>query len=231
VDLVGVKWASAGVIILAIISSAIVNGLGFSNAASHIASNTISLFGFFQAQAMLGLCAVPLPPVAKSWTQDFQWSMGIINVGFIENILTWYQRSTGGTASTLLDSLHTVSVQVEKRSVPLVDSAVGIMRRSVGALSKRAIQTSYGSYIVYGIQRVAFRAGIETTNLFLTGLTFFYIFMLFGALGVVLFKGFCELAVKTKMMKSDTFAEFRAGWFTVLKGMSSWQSRVPSFWV
>jgi len=139
VDLVGVKWASAGVIILAIIASAIVNGLGFSNAASHIASNTISLFGFFQAQAMLGLCAIPLPPVVKSWTQDFQWSMGIINVGFIENILTWYQRSTGGTASTLLDSLHTVSVQVEKRSVPLVDSAVGIMRRSVGALSKRVV--------------------------------------------------------------------------------------------
>ncbi|KAK4096969.1 TRP-domain-containing protein [Parathielavia hyrcaniae] len=219
VDLIGVKWASAAVIILALLSSAIVNGLGFSNAASHIASNTISLFGFFQAQAMLGLCAIPLPPVVKSWTQDFQWSMGVINVGFIQNILTWYQRSTGGTASTLLDSLHTVSVQVEKRSIPMVEPAVDLARRSVGGLAKRAVQTSYGSYIVYGIQRVAFRAGIETTNLFLTVLTFFYIFMLLAALGVVLFKAFCELAVKTKMMKSDTFSEFRAGWFTVLKGV------------
>ncbi|KAK4120150.1 TRP-domain-containing protein [Parathielavia appendiculata] len=219
VDLIGVKWASAAVIILALLSSAIVNGFGFSNAASHIASNTISLFGFFQAQAMLGLCAVPLPPVVKSWTQDFQWSMGVINVGFIQNILTWYQRSTGGTASTLLDTLHTVSVQVEKRSVPLAEPAVDLARRSVGSLAKRAVQTSYGSYIVYGIQRVAFRAGIETTNLFLTVLTFFYIFMLLAALGVVLFKAFCELAVKTKMMKSDTFSEFRAGWFTVLKGV------------
>ncbi|KAJ4287498.1 putative flavin carrier protein 3 [Collariella sp. IMI 366227] len=62
VDLVGVKWASAAVIILALVSSAIVNGLGFSNAASHIACNTLSLFAYFQAQAMLGLCAVPLPP-------------------------------------------------------------------------------------------------------------------------------------------------------------------------
>ncbi|KAK4245946.1 hypothetical protein C7999DRAFT_42556 [Corynascus novoguineensis] len=221
VDLVGVKWASAGVIVLALISSAIINGLGFSNAASHIASNTLSLFGYFQAQAMLGLCAVPLPPVVKSWTQDFQWSMGIINVGFIQDILTWYQRSTGGTASTILDTLHTVSVQVQKvkRSMPMVDSAVGLAQRSVSTISKRAIETSYGSFIVYGIQRVAFRAGIETTNLFLTGLTFFYIFMIFAALCVVLFKGICELLAKINLIKSDTFSEFRAGWLTVLKGV------------
>jgi hypothetical protein len=219
VDLIGVKWASAGVAILALISSAIINGLGFSNAASHIASNTLSLFGYFQAQAMLGLCAVPLPPVVKSWTQDFQWSMGIIKVGFIQDILTWYQRSTGGEASTILDTLHTVSVQVEKRSVPFLDSAAGLVGRSAGGLSKRAIETSYGSYIVYGIQRVAFRAGIETTNLFLTGLTFFYIFMVMAALCVVLFKGICELLVRMKLMQSDTFSEFRVGWLTVLKGV------------
>lgn len=217
------KWASAGVVILAILSSAIINGLGYSNAASHIASNTLSLFGYFQAQAMLGLCAVKLPPVVKSWTQDFQWSMGIIKVDFIQDILTWYQRSTGGTASTLLDTLHTVSVQVQKfkRSVPVVDSTVGLVRRSAGTIVKRAVETSYGSYIVYGIQRVAFRAGIETTNLFLTGLTFFYIFMIFAALCVVIFKGLCELLARMNLLKNDTFSEFRAGWITVLKGMYS----------
>jgi hypothetical protein len=221
VDLIGVKWASAGVIFLALFASAIINGLGFSNAASHIASNTLSLFAYFQAQAMLGLCAIPLPPVVKSWTQDFQWSMGIINVDFIQDIMTWYQRSTGGEPSLIFEKLMDVSVQVEKakRSVPLAESAVGLVRRSADGLSKRAIETSYGSYVVYGIQRVAFRAGIESTNLFLTAFTFFYIFMLLAALGVVLFKGFCELAVKTKMMKGDTFFEFRAGWLTFLKGV------------
>lgn len=220
-DLIGVKWASAAVIILALLSSAVVNGLGFSNAASHIASSTLSLFGFFQAQAMLGLCAVPLPPVVKSWTQDFQWSMGVIRVGFIQDILTWYQRSTGGEASTIFDTLQDISVQVQKvkRSVPVVGSAVDLVQRSAGTLSKRVIETSYGSYVVYGIQRASFRAGIEPTNLFLTGLTFFYIFMAFAAIGVLLFKGYCELAVKMNVMKKDTFCDFRAGWLTVLKGM------------
>lgn len=205
--------------IVALFSSAIVAGLGFTNAASHVASNALSLFGYFQAQAMLGLCAVPLPPVVKSWTQDFQWSMGIINVGFIQTILTWYQRATGGEASTLLDTLKIVSVQVEKvkRSLPMDESALS---RHAGHLAKRGTveTTSYGSYVVYGIQRVAFRAGIESTNLFLTGLTFFYIFVVFAVLAVALFKGFCELAAKVKLINNDTFFEFRAGWLTVLKG-------------
>ncbi|KAL2257484.1 hypothetical protein VTK26DRAFT_122 [Humicola hyalothermophila] len=220
VDLIGVKWATAAVAGLAILSSAVVSGLGYSNAASHVASNTLSLFAYFQAQAMLGLCAVPLPPAVKAWTQDFQWSMGIINVRFVQDILTWYQRSTGGTATDILKRLKIVSVQVEKRSLSLIEPAVKLARRSVGGLAKRAYeQTPFGSYIVYGIQRVAFRAGIETTNLFLTGLTFFYVFLVLAALAVVIFKLGCELAVKLKWMKSETFCDFRAGWFTVLKGI------------
>ncbi|KXX77012.1 putative flavin carrier protein 3 [Madurella mycetomatis] len=214
VDLIGVKWAAAAVAGLALISSAVVSGLGFSNAASHIAANTLSLFSYFQAQAILGLCSVPLPPVVQSWTQDFQWSMGIIRVPFIQDILTWYQRSTGGQASALLDTLHTVSVQVEKvkRALPAIEPAVGLAKRS-------NIQTSFGSYIVYGIQRVAFREGIETTNLFLTGLTFFYIFVVLTALAVLSFKGLCELAARAGLIKGDRFSEFRAGWLTVLKGI------------
>ncbi|KAK0733030.1 hypothetical protein B0T26DRAFT_631347 [Lasiosphaeria miniovina] len=233
VDLIGVKWAAAAVAGLALIASAVVSGLGFSNAASHVAANTLSLFGYFQAQAMIGLCGVPLPPVVASWTQDFQWSMGIIKVDFIQDILTWYQRSTGGTPSTILDSIQNVSVQVEKvkRALPMLKPGLSLFRRAaallpnpivtqVTTLAKRAnVQTFFGSYIVYGIQRVAFRAAIESTNLFMTGLTFFYIFVVLAALCVSLFKGFCELSAKLGWIKSDTFADFRNGWLTVLKGV------------
>ncbi|OAA54276.1 DUF907 domain containing protein [Niveomyces insectorum RCEF 264] len=243
VDLLGVKWATAVVAGLALASSALVSGLGHSNAASHVAANALSLFGYFQAQAMIGLCGVTLPPAAQSWTQDFQWSMGIIRVGFMQTIFTWYQRATGGTPADLFDSLTTVSVQVEKRSLAVADAAsqylppylaamprrVAMMPRdlashagrAVAGLAKRAnIETNgSGSYVVYGIQRVAFRAGIESTNLVLTGLTFFCIFAVFVVLAVVAFKGFLELAAKRHWIKSDTFLEFRNGWFTVLKGI------------
>ncbi|KAK0613483.1 hypothetical protein B0T14DRAFT_280692 [Immersiella caudata] len=237
VDLLGVKWATALVAGLALTASAMISGLGHYNAASHVAANALSLFGYFQAQAMLGMTGVPLPPIVMSWTQDFQWSMGIIRVGFMQDIFTWYQRATGGTPSHIFDSLTTVSVQVEKRkrSLDLVSSGVsaglGLSKRAlammprtiaepVTALAKRAnIQTDSGSYIVYGIQRVAFRAYIESTNLFMTGLSFFCIMVVFVSICVAAFKGGLEVAVKKGWMKSDNFLEFRNGWFTVLKGI------------
>lgn len=239
VNLLGVKWATAIVAGLALASSAVISGLGHSNAASHVAANALSLFGYFQGQAMLGMTGIELPPIVQAWTQDFQWSMGIIRVSFMQTIFTWYQRATGGTPSQLFDSLTTVSVQVEKRrlkrsvvesGVDLVKKGVGMMPRSV-AIMPRAVEevsniakrgnvkNSSGSFVVLGIQRVAYKAGIESSNLFMTGLTFFCIFVIFTVSGVAAFKGFCELAVKHRWMKSDKFVEFRNGWFTVLKGI------------
>lgn len=239
VNLIGVKWATAIVAGLALASSAVISGLGHSNAASHVAANALSLFGYFQGQAMIGMTAVELPPIVQSWTQDFQWSMGIIRVGFMQTIFTWYQRATGGTPSELFDSLTTVSVQVEKRKVKrglelagqVSETGLSLFKRgtammpqaisSTGSnIMKRAnIKNESGSYVVFGIQRVAYKAGIESTNLFMTGLTFFCIFVILTIAGVAAFKGWCELAVKNKWMKSDKFVEFRNGWFTVLKGI------------
>ncbi|KAK9425731.1 putative Calcium spray protein [Seiridium unicorne] len=231
VDLAGVKWASALVIGLALLSSAIISGLGHSNAASHIAANAISLCGYFQAQAMIGLTGVTLPPSVQAWTQDFQWSIGIIKVDFMQTIFTWYQRATGGTPSQLFNNLETISVQVSKRSLPIVQPALGLAKRAVAMLPERAVKyatsiakrgnvmNSSGSYVVYGIQRVAYRAEIESTNLFLTGFTFFCIALVFSALAVAAAKGLCEAAVKLGWIKGDTFEDFRNGWRVVLKGV------------
>ncbi|KAI1277519.1 hypothetical protein F5Y07DRAFT_88826 [Xylaria sp. FL0933] len=231
VDLIGVKWASAIVAGLALASSALLSGLGHSNAASHVAATALALTSYFQSQAIVGLVGIPLPPVVQSWTQDFQWSLGIVNVGFLQDIFTWYQRSTGGTAARIIDTLGTVSVQVQKRSEPLLTPGINLFRRAEammprslsshasGLVKRGNVKTSYGTYIVYGIQRVAFRAGIETTNLFLTGIVSFYIIMVFAAIIVSLFKGICEVAAKAGWIKGDTFLEFRNGWLTVLKGI------------
>ncbi|KAF9770245.1 hypothetical protein IL306_012219 [Fusarium sp. DS 682] len=235
VDLKGVKWATAIIAGLGLISSAVVSGVGHANTAAHVASNSLSLFGYFQAQAILGLTSVGLPPIVSSWTQDFQWSMGIIRVGFMQDIFTWYQRATGGTPESILYNVRQVSVEVQKRSLQAASTSIDLFKRSAammprsitepighaaGALAKRAnIQTEDGTYIVYGIQRVAFKSRIETTNLFMTGLTFFCIFVVITCLAIAAFKGICELCVRQKWMAPDKFLEFRNGWMTVLKGI------------
>ncbi|KAG9235457.1 putative flavin carrier protein 2 [Amylocarpus encephaloides] len=226
VDQKGVGWTTAVIAGAALVASAVTSGLGHSNTAAHVAANALSLFGYFQAQAIVGMTAVSLPPIVQSWTQNFDWTMGIIEVDFMQKIATWYQKSTGGTPATLLNTLTTTSVQVEKRSVGqlakrTVDQTIKLLVRAheIHSRSNNAAETVSNTAVVRGIKRVAFRAGIEATNIFLTGLAFFCIFIVFTIIFVALFKGFCELAVRMKWMKSDKFLDFRNGWFTVLKGI------------
>ncbi|KAJ9200031.1 hypothetical protein DTO164E3_2839 [Paecilomyces variotii] len=214
----GVGWATAVIAGLGLAASAITSGLGHSNTAAHVAANALSLFSFMQAQAMIGLTSIHLPPIVQSWTQNFQWSMGIIHVGFMQTICTWYQRSTGGTPSVILTKLATTSVSVQKRSLEYVqDLAV----RAGNHIMKRANSDSGNTkaIVVRGINRVGFRADIEETNIFMTGLIFFIVFVGFVMLFVALFKGICELLVKSGKMKSDKFQDFRNGWKIVLRGI------------
>lgn len=218
VDLAVISWVTAVIAGLALIASAVTSGLGHLNTAAHVAANALSLFGFFQSQAIIGMTAVSLPPVVMAWTQNFQWSMGIIGVGFLQDITTWYQRATGGTPSTLLSTLTTASVQVQKRSI---DAMHMLFLQAYEHLTKRATDDVDTTNVVtvQGITRVGFRSEIERTNIFLTGLIFFMVFVVFTATGVALFKGFCEAAVKAGWFKGNKFEEFRTGWKIVLKGI------------
>lgn len=225
VDQKGVGWTTAVIAGLALLASAVTSGLGHSNTAAHVAANALSLFGFFQSQAIIGMTGVPLPPIVASWTQNFQWTMGIIRVGFLQDICTWYQRSTGGTPSTLVSNLSSASVQVQKRALEsfelLVRTYDQMARRNLTPRSNDAAGTGSAAktVVVQGIERVGFRAHIEPTNIFLTGLIFFMVFVVFTAIGVALFKGFCEMAVKAGWFKGDKFEDFRNGWKIVLKGI------------
>ncbi|EON68681.1 hypothetical protein W97_07939 [Coniosporium apollinis CBS 100218] len=217
----GVGWVTAIIAGTGLVASAITNGLGHSNTAAHVAANALSLFGYFQAQAIIGMSAVPLPPIVSSWTQNFQWSMGIIRIGFLQRMATWYQRSTGGTPSTILSTLATTSVQVQKRSLEVMHKLVS---RALGRLSSRTNADSSQAetnrvITVRGIERVGFRAHIEITNIFLTGYSLFVVFVLFVIIGVVLFKLTVEGLAKGGKMKGDKFQDFRNGWKTVLKGI------------
>ncbi|KAL4932758.1 transient receptor potential ion channel family protein [Aspergillus undulatus] len=216
----GVGWTTAVIAGLGLTASAITSGLGHSNTAAHVAANAMSLFSYYQSQAMIGMTSIHMPPIVQSWTQNFQWSMGIIRVGFLQDICTWYQRSTGGTAATVLSELSTVSVEVlKKRSYDAVD----LVGRSLGAMSKRdgaeGEKVTSESKEVRGIERVGFVAGIEETNIFLTGFIFFVVFVAIVMLLVVAFKGACELLAKHGKMKSDKFQDFRNGWRIVARGI------------
>lgn len=216
-------WTLAVIGGLALVASAITSGLGHSNTAAHVAANAMALFGYFQAQAFIGMTAVSLPPIVASWTQNFAWSMGIIRVGFLQDLATWYQRATGGKPTTVLSSLSEASVRVEKRGL---DAAFGLAKRAITGMvlatrsnADSATTDTSTSIVVRGIERVGFRARIELSNIFMTGYVFFIIFVIFVVIGVLLFKLVCEGLVKAGRMKGEKFSDFRNGWTTVLKGI------------
>jgi hypothetical protein len=191
VDQKVVGWVTAIIAGGALLSSAVASGLGHSNTAAHVACAAVLLFGYFQAVAIAGMVSVQLPPIVASWTQNFQWSMGIINLSFMQKIFTWYIKSTGGTPSTLLLQAVGTNVVVEKRSLStnLMARAVEYMRgieptTFLNYAKRQADQSVDSPLIIRGIDRVAYRAGIEQTNLFMTGYAFFIVLVIGSALGV-----------------------------------------------
>ncbi|EFQ97903.1 DUF907 domain-containing protein [Nannizzia gypsea CBS 118893] len=216
-----VGWIVAVIAGIGLVASAITSGLGHSNTAAHVAANALSLFSFLQAQAIIGLTSVTLPPVVQAWTQNFQWSMGIIHVTFIQNICTWYQRATGGTPTNVLNAPSTTSIQVKKRSLEVMRDMLftypnGLTKR---VNNEPTVGETINNIVLRGIERVAYRAQMEVTNVFMTGLLFFVIFVTFVVLLVTAFKGFCEIAAKKGWMKSDKFQDFRNGWKIVMRGI------------
>lgn len=227
-----VGWVTAIIAGAGLIAAGITSGLGNTNTAAHVAANAVSLFGVFQAQAIIGLTSVTMPPIVQAWTQNFQWSMGIIRVSFLQTLATWYQRATGGTPTTYLSTLSTVSVQVEKKKRALkrgFEALAPAITWGSRMLSKRqstttsttssTTDTTLRNVIVRGIDRVGFRAHIEQTNIFMTGLIFFIGILIIASICVALAKLIIEGFAKAGIMKSDKFRDFRHGWRIVIKGI------------
>ena len=120
------SWPIAAIAGLGVVTSGVISVIGHSSTAAHIASNSMSLFIYFQSLAITAMMAVAkVPPIAAAWAQNFMWSLGIVRVGFVQNIANWYMQSTGGSLPTdILGSLY-LSISVQKRH----------LKRSVEALT------------------------------------------------------------------------------------------------
>jgi hypothetical protein len=201
----GVAWSVALILLSGFLLSGVISRLGYSNAATHLGVNAVSLFGYFQAQALIGMTGVTTPPIVRAWTQNFQWTMGVIRVGFLQSLATWYLRSTGGRPSTYLSGLATTSVQVQKRSI--------------GGRSNHDPDPSQSMVSVRGIERVGFVAKIEATNIFFTSYIFLVGLATLTTLCIILFKYACNLLIRMHKLRPEAFLDFRRGWTVVLRGI------------
>jgi hypothetical protein len=216
-------WTTAIVAGLGLVTSLLLvaSGKGRTQAAAHVATYALAFFSYMQAQALVGLAAVPLPPLPQAWTQNFQWSMGLMRVKWMQRIFTWYIRATGGTHSTVLVTAQRVSVNIQKRSLDILERT-GLVKKSElakRAIAKRSVSETNGILTLRGIDRVAYKAKIETSNTFITALVYFILFIIIGSLIVGIFKYVVDFLVKRGTIHQEKFLRFRTKWKRILKSI------------
>lgn len=243
-------WPIAAISGLGVITSGVISVIGHTTTAAHIALNSMSLFIYFQLLAIISMQAVAkVPPIAAAWAQNFQWSLGIIKVGFMQDIANWYVQLTGGDGTQLFEPAgERYLISVQKRSMGYLESLHDLYRRQLKAdhltlfkrLSISLDKNSYGYdtlngtmyttdehdddlalkiLVLKGMQRVAYLAGIEITLFFMT-LIMFLLFVMF-CIGVIwLFAWLImEILVRAKKLQRSRL-EHVAGYLgAMIKGL------------
>lgn len=235
VEHIAVKWVTAVISGIGLLTSAIIATLGSSLSSAHVAANAVSLFAYFQSVVIINMMAVDrVPPIASSWAQNLAWSVGLIKINFMQKIFRWYVQATGGTP-TLNILYPTVSILVQKRDLALerVYKLTETSRDAVHTLAKRFVnephlakrtllgdsaQSTPTLLVIRGIKRVAYQAGIESTSAVLTAFTFFVLICLAICICFTIFYGIVFLLIRSNAMSNQRFIYFRANWRIMLKG-------------
>ncbi|ODQ67231.1 TRP-domain-containing protein [Nadsonia fulvescens var. elongata DSM 6958] len=216
-----VKWITAVIAGIGLLTSAIASAFGHSNTAAHIAANSVSLFVYFQTTVIFTMEAVArLPPIASAWGQNLAWSMGLIEVPFMQKIFRWFVQATGGKPTTYL-SFKTISILIQKRFLSTDD--ILKLNELSSSLSKRATSiyepfSTSTLLVLRGILRVAYEAHIEQTSVVLTGITIFFFFSILLSVAFMLIVMFLMLMIKVNVLQKDRFSYFRLNWLLILKG-------------
>ena len=218
-------WPIACVSGFGLVVSSVVSILGHSATASHIASNAVSLFIYFQNLAIMAMMGVArVPPIAASWAQNFMWSLGIIDVDFMQDIIYWYVQSTGGDVTAVLTNKDIISISIQKMKKLLFKRDISAAPASDDYINDSSIyytdeyNLSSKTLVLRGIQRVAYLSNIEISNMFMTGVIFFLFVGFVLVFLISIFRGFCEILIRSGAIKEHRFAYFRANWNLVIKG-------------
>lgn len=235
VNHVAVKWVTAVISGIGLVTSAVVSTWGNSYTATHIATNALLLFGYFQSVVIIAMEAVDrVPPMASAWAQNIVWSMGLIEVNFMQKIFRWYVQATGGKPTTNIrypsipvlvqkrDQIWGYGQQIHGRVRDFIEFTGQGFSNSFDHLVKRsdtyAAKSSSNLLVLRGIKRVGYQAGIEQTSIVLTGFTFFVLICLVMGICFAVVRGIVALLVKSNAVSAERVAYYKYNWRSMFKG-------------
>lgn len=209
---------------LALVASAAtaIYGQGLQETRNHYA-HSLSIFVVFsilQHVFFTGALSVNFPSVLPAFWSNFGWASGMIYSSTIENSINDFVGNNRGNISTL------GSTASGQTAVNLGGgySLSSIYRRSLASIQKRdnVNATSwYGTEVAPGLplpgnfssfSGTLAELDIPASNAFLTGFIWFLILLALLVAVVLVFKAALELAIVTKLVKTDRLSFFRKHW-------------------
>ncbi|OBA21319.1 TRP-domain-containing protein [Metschnikowia bicuspidata var. bicuspidata NRRL YB-4993] len=218
-----IKWVTACVAGLGLLIAAVLSTFGNSNAASHISTNAVSLFLYFQSVVVVCMQSVDrVPPIASAWSENLAWSMGLIRVEFMQKIFRWYVQSTGGTP-TLYFISSTQQILVQRAQMYLDNlHEYASNNFSISPGIKRSLDYTLSSnanlVVLRGIERIGYNSHIEPTSIVVTGFTFFVLMGFLLAVVIVCVKLAVVLLIRFKKINPNRLSHFRKSFVIILKG-------------
>lgn len=223
VSQVGIKWATACIAGLGLLIAAVMSTFGNSNAASHISTNAMSLFLYFQSVVVVSMQNVDrVPPIASSWAENLAWSMGLIRVNFMQQIFRWYVQSTGGSPTTyFLGTTRQILVQRSQLFLRNLHE-YALNGNSILPGIKRSLDYSLSSnanlIVLRGIKRMGYKTHIEPTSIVATGFTFFVLCGFLLLVIIYFVKLTTILLIKFNRMNPNKLSHFRKSFSFIAKG-------------
>ncbi|CAI4064966.1 hypothetical protein N7582_002835 [Saccharomyces uvarum] len=224
------SWILVALTIFGVVFSIIYSLQGYTATSTRLASYSISLVLYFQNLAILSMISVSfLPPIVAAWTQNFQWSMGIIKVNFMQRLFDWYIMATSGSPTVVYHNKDILSISVQKREWDISSKTVSASSNLNGIESSQRDTLLYTSnlknsknylskiLVLRGIERVSYKAGIESSNFFLTGFSFFIIFIIMIIIGFTTFKLSLKLLRKFEI-KTTRYLNFHINYSPLFQG-------------
>ncbi|KAG5205287.1 DUF907 domain-containing protein [Trichophyton interdigitale] len=188
-----VTYAAAGISGAALV----VSGVGAAGAVAHpgapgASPSFIQVMGVFQAIALNGLCSVDYPPVYRSFTKNFSFSLGLFPWINLQQSIDSFRNATGGNLTeNSVSYLRSLQVQqngangtAEKRSLDLTSRHVQLMARDI----QEEVNNRFS-----GIKKGVEELSIPAANTFMTVLLVFAIVIAVITAGILLGKVVLEV--------------------------------------
>ncbi|EFE36159.1 uncharacterized protein ARB_05097 [Trichophyton benhamiae CBS 112371] len=188
-----VSYAAAGISGAALVFS----GAGAVGGTAHpgapgASPSFIQVMGVFQAIALNGLCSVDYPPVYRSFTKNFSFSLGLFPWTNLQQSIDNFRNATGGNLTeNSVNYLRSLQVQkngtngtAEKRSLDLTSRHVQLLARDIQEEVNNRLS---------GIKKGVEELSIPAANTFMTVLLIFAIVIAVIAAGILLGKVVLEV--------------------------------------